>query len=63
MFAKDRLALVSPAIGLPPLAVVYHRYCPFMPPQAEMVMAELHELLSIQKGVGTHSIFSRAIPF
>ena len=32
--------LISPASGVPPVATVYQRYCPFTPPDALSVMAE-----------------------
>jgi hypothetical protein len=33
-------ALVCPAIAVPPVETVYHRYCPALPPEALSMTAE-----------------------
>ena len=37
--------LTSPAIAVPPVATVYQRYCPFVPPAAESVIAPAPQVL------------------
>ena len=45
------MLLISPEIAVPPVTILYHRYCPLIPPAADNVnTAGIHEFASVVVG-------------
>ena len=55
---------VSPEMAVPPVATVYHRYCPLVPPDAVSVSAALpHEVLLVVVGAAGKELTVKTATF